>query len=182
MFHRCDRWTRLGINCPGGLLQEVPTFGGRQRREDPRDAYGPMRRKMDHRKSKRGIPRHIFQSEWHVLQAAWREANKGKVPFRGYDDAIREEAYGQGARGRELALWIAAGAASGAVALRYGPASVEVLPRLVERALRAGGVGRTQGRGGFRVNAAREMRRLLQGGGLRSVSAPGWTDAGGDFF
>ena len=182
MFHKCERWTRLGINCPGGLLEEVVTFAGRQGPEDPRDAYGPMRRKMDHRKSKRGVPRHIFQSEMMVLEAAWREANRGKVPFRGYDDAVANEGYRQGARGPELALWIAAAAASGAVALRYGPASAEVLPGLVQKAMRAGSTGRTQGRGGFRVNAAREMRRLLQGGGMRSVSQAGWTQAGGDVF
>lgn len=50
------------------------------------------------------------------------------------------EAWRQGARGKELALWVAAASATLAVGLRFGPVVQQAIPRLI-RPTGGGGIG-----------------------------------------
>lgn len=81
-----------------------------------------------------------------------------KVPLELIREAVR-----QGATGRSLALWIAAAAAAGVVALRFGPGASEQIPKVVRSVRNMAGVSNAFPRGGGprTFNAARALELIL---------------------
>lgn len=169
MVHRCEVWTAIGINCPAGLLDGVTELFGEVDEDNASDPeLFPL-----HQRAKKIPPDNERNAEMAVLMEVYRRsvirgvgALAKKVPVAKIPLEITEEAYRQGARGKELGLWVAASAASLAVGLRFGPGVAQSIPRIVVEGLRAvrggGGSGRG-GYGGLKFNSSAFLRNLLVG-------------------
>lgn len=174
-MHRCEEWTRWGINCPGGLLdareglQEEPTDDELQPSGDKLNPILlPPRR---HKKANVNTALASFQlavllevsRQMLVDEAIGRLPPQVKVPVELVREAVR-----QGARGKQLALWIAAAAALGAVGLKLGPGPAAAVSSLI-RPSGGGGIGFT-----FRAPDFRNLVKKRVQGFI--------TSAGGEFF
>lgn len=189
-MHRCEEWWTIGANCPGGLLRSANNFqGGGGAAPQPSDEV-----LTPHKKSPARVPQDGFELERLVLIELNKRMTRreqtvdklGRQKERSVQSPQRipafivREAIHQGAQGRSLALWVAAAAAAGAVALRFGPAAADQIPKVVRSVRNMAGVSQAfpQGGGGLRkFNAAAALevvlRQRLPGGG---------TGGGGDFF
>lgn len=142
--------------------------------------FDPVFALPGHRKAKAPPPAQAQVAEMMMLMNLWRGAvvrgaggltpQPAKIPVE-----IVREAYQQGARGRELGLWVAAGAASLAIGVRFGPSALQHVPRILLEGLRGrpggkGGAPATAGGMGFKFNASRRLQTLLAGGSLRKLS------------
>lgn len=147
-----------------------------------------------HRKAKRAPPSQVHNAEMLMLLQLYKGARvvgTNAFPPLKIPVEIAEEAFREGARGRELGVWVAAAAASLAIGLRFGPSALQQVPRILLEGLqgRPGQPGRGFARGGgvgFAFNASRRLQTLLIGGSLRKLSsgllgAAGEPDLGGSF-
>lgn len=135
-MHRCEEWTRSGINCPGGLLDKKK--GQKKIPEEDVPEGVELQGFPGHKKAREQISQ-FQQAELAMLLELHRQAvvargrALGAEPVRVPVEMFRE-AWGQGARGKELALWVAAGAATLAVGLYLGPGAAARIPGLLRPA------------------------------------------------
>lgn len=140
-MHSCSVWTSSGINCPGTLLDAQEglqdPFTEPEVPEDNRVTRGvpvvpPSRR---HRKAE-NVNEALANFQLAVLMELGRQALVdeaiGRLPptVRVPAEMVKE-AYRQGARGKALALWVAAAAATLAVGLKFGPGAANAVGTLV---------------------------------------------------
>lgn len=192
--HKCELWTALGIHCPEGLVRSfIDQAVDLDEGWEPEDLGVPVHR---HRKSTKSQPAEAQQATLAILLELYRRSaipqmlegaipEPARIPYK-----IAEEAYASGARGRELAVWTAAAAASLIIGLKFGPGAVQLIPKVVIEALGGGyGAGRPAGQG-FQFQApvfhkaSRTLRRLMQssagGGGLMNGLAQGFGFGAGE--
>lgn len=122
------------------------------------------------------VPADGFELERLVLIELEKKIRKGKTPREATVDALKQrerdavphfivrEAINHGARGRELALWVAAAAAAGAVALRFGPGAADQIPKVVRSVRNMAGVSSPFPRTGAptQFNAASRLELVLR--------------------
>ena len=135
-------WTRQGIHCPGGLLDAQeglqPEIKPDPELEDNERQPTEMRALPGSRRHKKAsnVNEALANFQLAVLMELGRQTLAdeaiGRLPpqVRIPAEMVRE-AYQSGARGKELALWVAAAAATAAVAVRFGPSAAGVIPRLI---------------------------------------------------
>ena len=174
--HDCGVWNTLGVGCPMGLVRNkmrelLDIEEGSPAERDPLVAVPPVPGK--HRRAKASQNTQVENLTLAVLlelarQAGDRLPEPVKMPVE-----MMREAWQGGARGKELALWIAAGAATLAIGVRFGPQAALAVPVVVKWAQNAQkgvftgtqtGARMTGGRGGFHFNWANELQKLLVGG------------------
>ena len=115
--HRCEEWTEMGIGCPIGLLGDLLI---EEEFVDAEPMVVPA-----HKRAKKEPPAPQQQAMMAMLMELTRQKVLDQLgqyvpaPARIPVEMV-QEAYGQGARGKELGLWVAAGAASLALGLAYG--------------------------------------------------------------
>lgn len=189
--HNCAVWTVLGINCPSALIDHAELGVELEPGEAPEPEQ--VTALPAHRRAKKPPPMKMSQATMAILMEIWRRsqvkalAGAQKVAGEAFPPAkipveFMREAIAQGARGRELSLWVAAAAASLAIGVRLGPSAVQLVPKMLLEGLRGMPGGR--GGGGLHFNASRRVRTLLEGGTLRKLAGglvSGGLDLGGSF-
>ena len=127
------------------------------------------------RRTQREIARDKLGARKENAQKEQAVAGKSRIPVEVMQEAVR-----QGNQGRVLELTIAAAAAAGAIALRFGPGAVDTVPKVVRSVRNMAGVSQTfpQGGGPRTFNAAKSLELLLR---RRLPFGPARTGAG-DFF
>lgn len=138
--HSCDVWTRRGINCPGGLLDTREGLstepGDEQELVDQGQRSVPIVPPARRHQKAGNVSEALANFQLAVLMELGRQALVeeaiGRIPREVRIPAeMVKEAFRQGARGKELALWVAAAAATLAVAVRFGPGVASMIPRLI---------------------------------------------------
>lgn len=196
MVHNCSHWTRLGINCPAPLITAFTKLSLELEPGEPEELDQVLAEKQPalkereeeveialpgHRRAKQPPPDNMQNVQRMLLLELYRRAVSG-VPVVKVPEEIVREAYTAGARGKELALWVAAGAASLAIGLRFGPSAVQGIPNLLLRGIT--GAPGSAGGGGLHFNASKRMQALLHGGSLRRLATGALSaavDTGGSF-
>ena len=145
--HRCEEWTSQGVHCPGGLLD------ARQGLLDPQPDGDALDEESSGDRSVNVVPVHkkaknqneaLANFQLAVLMELGRQALVDEAIGR-LPDTVRvpaemvREAHRQGARGKTLALWVAAASATLAVGLRFGPGAAGAIPRLIGPSSSGGG-------------------------------------------
>lgn len=190
--HKCELWTALGIHCPEGLVRSfIDQAGDLDEGWEPEELGVPVHR---HRKSTKSQPAEAQQATLAILLELYRRSaipqmlegaipEPARIPYK-----IAEEAYASGARGRELAVWTAAAAASLAIGLRFGSGPAQLIPKVVAEGL-GFGYGKPAGQGfAFQApvfhRASKTLRRFMQssasGGGLMNGLAQGFGFGAGE--
>lgn len=176
MRHSCELWTRLGIDCPGGLRPErTKTKKDKpdEKLEDEKLGEGQEAAEFDRLFALPGKRRHertnvrahsaFQQAQLAMLlelyrrsltDAVGRKGTKVTIPdpaqaLRNLPPELLKEAIRQGATGPRLALWVAAAAASGAVLTKLGPAAARSISRILPPAGPRPGFAGPAGTGGF---------------------------------
>lgn len=179
----------MGISCPAGLLESTEL--GIELEPGEEEQPEQVTAIPAHRRAKKPPPMEISQATMAILLEVWRRAQvpqrvtaavTSAVPQVKIPAEILREAVSQGAKGRELSLWVAAAAASLAIGVRLGPSAVQLVPKMLLEGLRGMPGGR--GGGGLHFNASRRVRTLLEGGTLRKLAGglvSGGLDLGGSF-
>lgn len=158
--HSCIPWVRLGINCPGALLEEAEKKKRKERKnvdveELPKrrkaeevvpmersNSFDPHARNRDvfvpivvHRKAKQRANTQFQQAELAMLLALYQDAILDARGRRGPKISLpaqmREVAEAMGARGMEATLWAAAAAAVVAVTVAAGAAAARAIPGFI---------------------------------------------------
>lgn len=173
MDHRCEVWTRLGINCPGGLR---PTDKERERKrkeeeeDDESEAFDEL---FAHKRAKQSEGKMTYAqlAQLAILLELYRRTTADsfeKERFRVPQEIVREGVR-QGARGIEAALWVAAAAAVLAVGRTIGPGAAARIPTIL-RPTSPAGQGFFFQAPTFRTAVSRRVDEFLGSGG------------GGEFF
>lgn len=176
-MHSCGPWTDQGINCPGSLFARGEEFS-------PDSSDDELIRPVEvgdrfeiipvfHRKAKALAATQVSNFQLAALlelgrMAAVRGLEEALPPQVRVPAEMVKEAFRQGARGKTLALWVAAASATLAIGVRFGPGAAAVIPRLI-RPTGGGGIG-------FRFQAP-TFRELVK----KRLGAPS-ASGGGDFF
>lgn len=145
--HSCDVWTRQGINCPGGLINAREGVGDPTQEIDPMVQTGDRQPRIIppiHRKAEKANAA-LANFQLAVLlelgrQALVEEALSRVPPQVRIPAEMVKEAYRQGARGKTLALWVAAASATLAIGLKFGPGASRAIPGVI-RPTGGGGIG-----------------------------------------
>ncbi len=193
MEHRCEAWTALGISCPEGLVrlgkkrdeEEEPEeifhdralrpviIGKRSETQEERDAIvravlleSFRRAYEDAGKRAVGIPAEEERVHVPVPKERGIPAGAG-IPIPG---EMLTEAVRQGARGKELSLWIAAAATSSAFALAFGCGVARGIPGLIKM-VQGSGIRTGSAGVGFYLNDAARIKALTQGGVRRLIDS-----------
>lgn len=167
--HRCEAWTVLGISCPGGLRLTKKKDKKKVREPIPADPSEDQLQKVKEQEAERETDILVFpgrrghlrttttsefqQAQMAMLLELYRRSITDAVGRRGPKISVSEqllrEVEGFGIDGRQLAIWVAAAATTGAVALKYGPRASRAIPRILPRGglIAPGGQGAPAGAG-----------------------------------
>ena len=157
------------MSCPAGVIEQM--YGEGEDDDLIPELIGE--RNKSHKRTNQKVDAQGQNLTLAILLQMVRAAEGRLPPAVSAPVKMVRKAYTSGARGRELGLMVAAAAATLAVGLRFGPGAATLIPGVIGSIRRGMRGGRTMGRGGLRVNAAGDIRRLLMGGALRILTSSG---------